>query len=230
MKRNRHGGFTLLEILFGLAITAVVLVILLAALRMGQRSQEKGLQRAEFAQRMRATSDRLSWLLEGAYPYRYTDPEDKEKEYVLFRGGASSVEFVTTSTDEYSGGPEDRAGLKFVRIFADSEGLKASEMVFFMGAAESPEEEGTFVFGPRVMSAAFEYMDVDPESGESVWLESWDNTEKDYIPAAVRVSMSIMHGEEAKDIPPVVARLRTGGGRGLVVPLEFRTGYAYKER
>lgn len=228
MKRSSPRGFTLLEILFGLAITAMVLVILLAALRMGQRSQEKGLERAERSQRMRVVSDRLLWLLEGAYPYWYTDPED-EKKYVLFRGSSSSVEFVTTSTDDYSTGPADTAGLKFVRIFADGEGLKAAEMVFFMGAEGSPEDEDTFVFGPRVDSVEFEYMDIDPETGETLWSDSWDNEEKAYMPSAVRARMKLVHGGETVTVPPVVARLRTGGGRGLPVPLEFRTGYSYKE-
>ena len=143
---NRQ-GFTLLEVMLGLAITAIVMVILLAALRMGHRSQEKGLARGDLAQRMRIVSDRLSWMLGGAYPFRYTDPDDDRKKLLLFRGQESSLEFVTTAVDKYSESAADLAGLKFVRLYADEAGLKSAERIFFMGVDElDSESEEEFVF------------------------------------------------------------------------------------
>ncbi len=221
---NRY-GFTLLEVMLGLAITAAIMVILLAALRMGYRSQEKGLERIELAQRMRIVSDRLSWMLGGAYPYRYQDPDDEKETILLFRGSESSVEFITTAVDEYSGSIADTAGMKFVRIFVDSDGLKAAERVFFMGASEESsflEEE--FVFAPRVEEVSFEYMDVDEETGTTEWISDWDTEDKDYLPAVVRVRFSINHKDRSVSAPPVMAAIRTGGSRGLAVPEEISSG------
>ena len=205
--------------MLGLAITAVVMVILLAALRMGHRSQEKGLARSELAQRMRIVSDRLSWMIGGAYPFRYTDPDDESEELLLFRGEESSLEFVTTAVDEYSESAADLAGLKFVRLYADDEGLKAAERIFFMGVDElESESEEEFVFAPEVESLSFEYMDVDEDTGTAQWLSQWDTDELDYLPAVVRVSVTIVHAGRSVDIPPVMAAIRTGGSRGLLVP------------
>ena len=219
LRHEGPSGFTLLEVMLGLAITAIVMVILLAALRMGHRSQEKGLERSELAQRMRIVSDRLSWMLGGAYPFRYTDPDDERKKLLLFRGQESSLEFVTTAVDKYSESAADLAGLKFVRLYADEAGLKSAERIFFMGVDElDSDSEEEFVFAPEVESISFEYMDVDEDTGTAEWISQWDTDELDYLPAVVRVSVTITHAGKSVDIPPVMAAIRAGGSRGLLVP------------
>ncbi|MCK4910495.1 MAG: prepilin-type N-terminal cleavage/methylation domain-containing protein [Thermodesulfovibrionales bacterium] len=223
--RNSNRGFTLLEVMLGLAITAAVMVILLSALRMGHRSQEKGLARSDLAQRMRIVSDRLAWMLGGAYPYRFQDPDDEKESYILFRGSGDSLEFVTTSVDVYSETLADLAGLKFVRLYLDDDGFKAAERIFFMGVDEDDDEgEEEFVFAPHVESVSFEYMDVDEDTGTAEWVSEWDTEENDYLPAVVRVSVTIIHAGDIVEVPPVMAAIRIGGSRGLLVPGELGTG------
>ena len=75
-----------------------------------------------------------------------------------------------------------------------------------------------FVFAPGVDSLAFEYMDLDEDTGTAEWVNEWDTQEKDYLPAVVRVRITIMHAGTSVDVPPVMAAIRTGGSRGLLVP------------
>lgn len=71
--RNKKGfgsltGFTLIEVIIAITISAVVIAILLAAMRLGYRSQEKGIWRDEVSQKMRIINDRVTWLLREHIP------------------------------------------------------------------------------------------------------------------------------------------------------------------
>lgn len=212
--KNRR-GLTLVEIVIGLGLTAVIALILLSALRLAHRSEEAGQEREEVSQRMRIISDRLSWLIRGAYPY--TVVEEGER-MVYFDGGTNSLGFVTTSTDSYSSGPEDAAGLKWVGLYADSRGLVISENVFFL--QDVMDEAGReYVFDPTVTQIGFEYLDIDygdeddedeqqKEAPLPEWVSSWHPEDKDYLPSAVRMKVVFEHNGKLIAIPEITAAIR----------------------
>jgi general secretion pathway protein J len=187
VKKNSNRGFTLLELLLGLTLTGLLLTILFSALRLAQRSDEAGRARQEQSQHMRIVSDRLTWLIRGAYPYFYK----KDNQPLLsFDGESDNLTFVTTSIDSYDETLEDLAGLKKIKIFVDGDGLKISEQVFYM------DEGGhDYVLDPLVKDISFEYLDVDEEDSSSTWVDSWDNTEKKTLPAAVRIKLKFKGGK-----------------------------------
>ena len=74
-QKSNKNGFTLLELLLGLAITALVAAMLFAVLRLGHRAEQKGQQRSEISQTERIISSRLGFLLRGAFPYVVKDEE-----------------------------------------------------------------------------------------------------------------------------------------------------------
>ncbi|HYQ47806.1 MAG TPA: prepilin-type N-terminal cleavage/methylation domain-containing protein, partial [Thermodesulfovibrionales bacterium] len=121
--KNRH-GFTLLELLIAISLSIVILIILFAAMRLGYKSEAKGTERSEQTQKVRLISDRIAWLLRGAYPF-YINTVEEQK--LFFDGKSDRVGFVTASVDDRGQGPEDRGGLKWVSIFTDKEGLKIRE-------------------------------------------------------------------------------------------------------
>lgn len=199
-KTSSPRGFTLIEILLGLSLTVLLLGIIFSALRLAHRSEEKGRARQETAQRMRVLSDRLSWLLRGAYPYVI---QKEAKRYVFFDGDPRSVSFVTTSTDPYSEDVADLPGLKWVRIYADSEGLKVAERLFFL-----EEGESHYLLDGEVESASFEFLEEDEE--RSLWVSSWSGADMDgFFPRAVRVSLTL-RGDGGKEVamPLIVAPVR----------------------
>jgi hypothetical protein len=214
MRKNEE-GLTLIEIVLGLTISAVIFVLLLGTMRLGNRSQEKGLARQELSQRVRILTDRLGWLVRGAYPYLVT--EDNETT-LYFAGSGDSVGFVTTSIDAYSETPTDRAGLKWVSISVDDDGLKLKERLYFADVLDGEGGE-EYVLDPMVKSTAFQYLDPrgggGEEASEEEWFSDWDGEEKDYLPTAIRISITIEQDGTAFEVPPVIAAIRTGMRTGV---------------
>jgi len=199
-------GLTLVEAIIALTVTALVVGILLSALRLGHRSEEKGLERQELSQRVRILSDRLSWLLRGAYPYF---AGEKDEMVLYFSGSPDSVGFVTTSVDRTAGALEDRAGLKWVRIFAEEgRGLVTEEKVYFGKDVFESGGGRQYVLDPTVKKVEFQYLDVDEKEGVEEWVEEWDPENRKYLPSAVRVSIVLKEKEGEYLMPPVVASLR----------------------
>ena len=207
--RNKKGfgsltGFTLIEVIIAIAISAVVIAILLAAMRLGYRSQEKGIWRDEVSQKMRIINDRVTWLLRGAYPYVVPMPEGN---ILYFSGKSTSAGFVTTSVDLYSQRPEDRAGMKWVQIFSDSEGLKVREKIYFLEDVFDDSGGEVYLIDPSVDRIEFEYFDVNKKKKTEDWVSEWDPKTKDYLPAAVRVNIEFEHDGIKFKIPEFVVRL-----------------------
>jgi len=217
---NRN-GFTLLEVVLGLAISAVILALILGAIRLSTRSQEKGMTRQEQTQRVRILYDRLGWIVRGAYPYVSLDPEDPENIELFFSGTESSLGFVTTSTDPYSEGPIDASGLKYVNL-SISDGLVFTERVFFQGEDDEAEET-RYVLDTNVKRLEFSYLDQNRdeetgEEGEQEWIDEWDGTEKNYLPKAVRIRVLMKFGDQEKWMPPVIAMIRASGNSFMPGP------------
>ena len=200
-------GLTLLEVVIARTISALIMGILLSALRLGHRSQEKGTERQEISQRMRIIADRVSWLLRGAYPYKVMDAEGEE-ETLYFSGGSRSVGLVTTSVDVYSDSIKDRTGLKWITLKSDGEGLKMTENIYFEKDFPVDDAAETYVFDSTVRTIEFEYLDTAEEKDE--WVTDWDGEEKDYLPSAVRVAVVLEHDGEELRMPPFTVAIRTG--------------------
>lgn len=199
-------GITLIEVILGITISALILAMLLAALRLGQRSQEKGLQREDASQRARILGDRVSWLLRGAYPYMVDGPGGK---IIHFSGTSESAGFVTSSVEGSSEEPVDAAGLKWVRIFADGEeGLKVEEKMYFSEEVFEPGGGTQYVLDPAVRSLEFEYLDIDAREGIESWATEWDPESRQYLPSAVRVSITLEKDGTEILLPPIIAAVR----------------------
>ncbi len=205
-----HRGFTLIEVIVGVSLTAVLVMIVFSSLRLGQRAQEKAIERQDISQKMRILSDRLAWLIHGAYPY--TVGKDAGA-VIYFKGEADELGFVTTSTDPYSKEPEDMEGLKWVKLFVDSDGLKIKENVYFHKDALEDGDGREYLFDPDVRSMEFEYLDTGEDEGEGKWTDSWSPREKAYLPSAVRVVMVFEYRGKEIEMPPVIAAIRAGGLR-----------------
>lgn len=217
MLRNKR-GFTLLEVMLAMAIMSMVMLMLFSLLRLGYRAGEKGTRRAGVAQRLMVVSDRLSWLLAGAYPYREFN-RDKRKEVIFFEGQSDSVSFVTTSVDEYSDGLADKVGLKYLTLSLQSRGLEIHERLFF-----DPEQEPEIqVIEPEATSLEINYLDIDPDSGDAQWRQDWDSSSRDYLPAAVELKISVELEGRTVQVPPLTVRLPAGGPQGVLIPLPRRT-------
>ncbi len=207
---NRR-GMTLVEVVLSITIAAIVMAMLFAALRLGQKSSVKGERRLGQSQRELVVADRISWLLAGTYPLIMA-PEKDELKVLIFRGQSDTVEFATTSVDVYSNTATDLPGLKTVRIFLDDEGLKVGERKFFMPGDDFDD----YVLDPDARGLEFEFMDIDEDTGESNWVAGWEGGDKKYLPAAVKMRVML---DEQQWMPEIIVKIPTGGPTGVAIPL-----------
>lgn len=202
MRRNDARGFTLLELTISLAISAVIVMIVFAALRLSWKSMDKAEIAAGESQKVRILNDRLAWLIGGTYPFFIKQAEVQK---IYFSGERDRIGFVTTSVDSYGRGPEDTAGLKWVSIFVDYEGLKIREKVYFLEDVFDDSGGKTFLLDPDVKSIDFEYFDVEEESKVGEWVGWWDPADKNYFPAAVKFRLTMELKGRTIRLPEVVA-------------------------
>ncbi|NJD55548.1 MAG: hypothetical protein FIA94_03985 [Nitrospirae bacterium] len=200
--RNRH-GFTLLELLIAISLSIVILIILFAAMRLGYKSEARGTERSEQTQKVRLISDRIAWLLRGAYPF-YLNTVDEQK--LFFEGKSDRAGFVTSSVDDRGQGPEDRGGLKWISIFTDKEGLKIREKVYFLKDVFDDSGGKVYLLDPDIKKIAFEYLDFSEGEKQGSWVSEWDPEDKEMLPAAVKVLMTIEKDGKKIEFPEMIVR------------------------
>lgn len=205
--KKRDEGLTLLEVIIGLSIASVIFVILLAAMRAGHRAQEKGLALQESSQRIRILSDRLAWLVRGAYPYMVETPEGKT---LYFSGLPGRVGFVTSSVDARSGQTEDLPALKWIEIFVDGEGLKTREKIFYTGEALDGAGGKEYLLDRTVKELRISYLDLGKERTLRTWTAAWAPEEKEYLPSAVKMELALEVDGKKIELPPITAAIRGG--------------------
>jgi hypothetical protein len=202
----KNKGFTLIELVIAITLSIVIVVILLAAMRLAYKSQEKGAERVEIMQRTRILGDRITWLIRVPILF-LKKPEEKK---LFFEGESGKLGFVTSSVDSYGKGPEDSAGLKWVSVFADRDGLKIREKVFFLEDVFDNEGGKEYLLDPGVKKLEFEYYDVpqgEKEGDGGDWVSEWDPDEKEYIPAAVKFRITFEHKGKTFEMPEIITRI-----------------------
>ncbi len=203
MRLKNNQGFTLLELLIAITLSILILVILGAALRLGYRSQAKGAERGEMTQKIRILEDRIAWLIRGAYPLYLNKPEEKK---IFFEGKSDRVGFVTSSVDTHGTGPEDLAGLKWVSIFTDSDGLKIREKVFFLEDVFDDSKGKVYLLDPEVKKIAFEFFEIKEDEKQGSWISEWEPGEKETIPQAVKVTITLERNGRKIELPEMIVK------------------------
>ena len=203
MRLRNNRGFTLLELLIAITLSILILVVLGSAMRLGYKSQAKGTERGEMMQKMRILEDRIAWLIRGVYPFYLKKPDEKK---IFFDGKSDQVGFVTSSIDTHGTGPEDTAGLKWVSIFVDSEGLKIREKIFFLEDVFDDSNGKVYLLDPEVRKIEFEFFEIKEDEKQGSWISEWDPSDKETIPAAVKVKMTLERNGQKIEIPEMIVK------------------------
>lgn len=209
MNLNNRSGITLLELLIALSLSIVLLIILFSAMRLGYKSQESGTEKSEITQKIRIIGDRISWLIRGTYPLIMKNGEDRVEHRLFFLGESERIGFVTTSVDHYGNGPEDMAGLKWVSIFLDFEGLSIREKVFFAEDVFEDTDGKIYILEPEATELEFEYLDIPEEGEQGEWVSEWDPDNKNYLPSAVKANLTFEHNGKPVVMPELIVKINT---------------------
>lgn len=183
-------GFTLLEMLIGMALLGLIMGLLFGGMRLASRSWDAGELRFGHATHLSSLQGFLRRELSQVYPYRWRKKIDTD---VAFSGEATRLRFVAPiaaqlgpgglhllSLEQVSEGESGRLVLKSAIPDADSGDFTA------LDAAEK------IVLADKVEALAFSYYGAESRDGEAHWSEKWTNPT--LLPRLIRVDIKFSDG------------------------------------
>lgn len=177
MKHGRNeDGFTLIEVLLAMSISALLLAIAALSLRLGIRAWEKGGRKAAEILSERSIAAALSRDIGSAYQYVQTEGD---RRVYLFKGSGNGLCFVAASAHGQSFG-----GSALLCYSASEKGLALTKKIVPLKDVDSTEG-GSVVGLWENAVAGFDYL------GREGWEGSWDADEKKALPLAVKASVTL---------------------------------------
>lgn len=169
-------GFTLLELTISITLLALIVIIILGAMRIGIRSVESGEKKIASFERIRASMNVLDSQIQSHIPLTYVQEGEAEVHF-YFRGERRSLQFTTN----YSiWGGEKGFVLAEYSVRSTDNGrqfLAVSEQVVNMGTKREATLFDTFE------NIYFEYFYKDPFEETGRWVDQW--TETNQIPEKI---------------------------------------------
>ncbi len=194
-------GFTLLEVVVGAALAAMLGVMLLGGLRLGGRIMESAAERTTVATQLSATLGFLRSQIGQAQPVLHGE---KGKETVVFDGRSDGVDFVTVSPLHISG-----QGFQLFSVRSAS-GPSAGRLIarwqpFSRIAAEAVSSVTAHecVLLDEIASAEFSYLGK--LGGVPTWQPRWQG--RDGLPSLLRIRLNYAGQRQPDDL---VVALRLG--------------------
>lgn len=188
---SRQHGFTLIETILTISITAVVLAAVFSALRLGIASWERGESMVERSALKRNVLYRLEREMASAYPFMIKDTEAK----VAFVGRNNAVGFVTVAPAVSS-----IYGPRWVSYAAGDEGLTVKEDFLTSEKILTPDGGYLVEKEPEIKGIDFKYL------GKGGWSSSWE-PERNELPRALKADVLLRNEDRLSLIIPLGAGL-----------------------
>ncbi|MBU0592638.1 MAG: prepilin-type N-terminal cleavage/methylation domain-containing protein [Gammaproteobacteria bacterium] len=207
---RRESGFTLLELLIGLALLGLILALMFGGLRLGIKSWDAGSVASDEGARIRVFEGFIRRQLNEVYPY-FWKPADSQT--LAFLGAPDVIHYVGF----LPGGGGRRNGFyllslaverkdRIQRLVLKSLPLSPETRDFsgMQGAEKTVLASGSIAEG--VEELVFGYFGAETEQSEPKWLTRWDDTKR--LPQLVRLQVKLATGQEW---PELVVALRVTG-------------------
>ena len=192
---RRQAGFTLLEVLVSVSLTAAVLMILMVGLRVAEKAWNRGNDRLASMEQNLASEEAIQAKMSSAVPRLFnTVYEQKQLQLVSFRGDAKQVRFL--SYYSWEGGRNFGLWLASYRIVEnhDKEQLVVSEtglsdnqqLAAFLLSNEPAAAKGR-PFGDSADRIEISYMRPSSTGLPAAWVQEWKSQEAKLLPRGVRI-------------------------------------------
>ncbi len=202
VSREQSTGFTLLEMLLGLALLGLMTLALFGALRFGthswERAEAKSLQVVDLA----IVESMLRREIAKAFPLRVGLASENK---IAFEGDERSVKFFSSLPAHFSTG-----GLSLIELRHEAGSLSAGEsrggeLILrhaLQNGLETDLPSGDETQSSRLLQGigklSFGYFGSDSDASEPTWRTSWPQSGR--VPKLVRVRYSLTGSETDRDI------------------------------
>jgi len=198
-------GFTLLELLIGVAVLGLLMGMLFGGLRLASHQVEWRTARLDRGSRVSLVQAFVRRSLADARPLEIAGPRagvSGPAVALAFDGTAEELEFVGPAPESAESGGLELIGLGLVRRgAAGALSLRVRAYDAGAGGATAPLRETLVLEGVR--QAQFAYFGVTAGETEPRWHETW--RQLPYLPALVRLTLTLSGGEK---VPDLVVALR----------------------
>lgn len=199
MSLHRLRGFTLLELMIGLALLGMLLLLLFGALRLGSKSWDAGEKRLNSASSQGVVGGFLRRSLSQIYPWRF---KGVDIQALAFEGESAALRYVGPVPTR-----QGIAGLHFVSLEMQDDSL------LLRWKMPSPDAEDfsdladaePVVLLKGVKQLALSYYGAQEGDTQPGWHDSWNDDQQ--LPAMIRLVLSMDEGGNWPEI--VVATLLT---------------------
>jgi general secretion pathway protein J len=213
-------GFTLLEMLIGLALLGMMMALIYAALNFALRAWDTGDARISESAHLRVVDSFLRRELGTVFPVRWRGIAESK---IAFDGGKQDIRFVTALNIGAAPGDgglqwghiwladDQKNGERFTTLF-----IKRERFDFFAKDWSDLSETKPVKLIERVKSLDIAYFGAENDNVDPTWSNEWKNPLR--LPQLIRLTLKLDHG---RDIPPITISLRVGEEAGC-----FDTGFS----
>lgn len=199
--KARARGFTLLELMIGLALLGMIMSLIFAGLQLTIRGWDSAEESGERANRIRLVQRLLARELAAVFPYRWKTTADMN---LAFVGTGESLRFASSTPARAGPGGLNLVELLFARgpqgmSLMMRRQIPAHEQRDF----DRLEGEESVVLLDGLEGAAFEFFGSDNAAGKPTWRDRWEDPQR--LPRLVRVSL---RSKGLAPWPDVVVALR----------------------
>lgn len=210
---RRARGFSLIELMIGLALLGVLMVLVYSALRIGIRAWDTGDARVAEASHQRIVQSFLRRELSQVFPVRWRGIAESK---IAFEGTKSDLKFVTTLN--LGAGSRD-GGLQWAHLYlaSDEENGERKQSLFLKRESfdlMAKDWEGLADAKPTrlvrgITEIALSYYGAENDGIDPKWSDDWNFAQR--IPQLIKITMKTDHG---RDVPDLVVALRVGEEAG----------------
>jgi prepilin-type N-terminal cleavage/methylation domain-containing protein len=208
---RRQRGFTLLELLLSVSLTAVVLTLLLTAVRLTERAWRRGNERLAAVAQSLAEGEAIQAQMSSAIPRHInTQYEERPLQLISFQGDSKQVRFL--SNYSWEGGRNFGLWMVSYRITKEQDGkeqLMVSEtglsqeprLVSFL-MTNQPSQEQALAFGDRADQIELSYLRPSASGIPVAWVPEWKCDNQKQLPRGVRIHWQ--RGKEEQDLTLII--------------------------